>query len=157
MSTHRSLLLSLSLCLILSTSACRQPANSGTERVIISTDQAPEAVGPYSQAVRVGNTLYLSGQVGLLPGTGELVEGGIEAESRQAMQNIQAILDEAGFTFNDVTDVQVYLTDIEDYSTFNKIYASRFGENPPARAVVEVAGLPIGAMVEIKMTAVSRE
>lgn len=157
MSIRHSLLLSLSLCLLLSTTACRKQTNSGSDRVIISTDRAPEAVGPYSQAVRVGNTLYLSGQVGLVPGTGELAEGGIEAEARRAMQNIRAILNEAGFTFGDVTEVQVYLTDIGDYSTFNEIYASRFGENPPARAVVEVSALPIGALVEIKMTAVKTE
>lgn len=144
------------LCLLLLAGACGRKGDNGNDndREVIYTDRAPEAVGPYSQAVRVGNTLYLSGQVGLVPGTGKLAQGGLEPQTRQAMQNIQAVLEAAGFALSDVTEVEVYLTDMEDYGTFNDIYVSWFEDEPPARGVVEVARLPIGALVEIKMTAV---
>jgi len=153
--------LAVHTCLALLTGlaiACNPQPERGVpaeaEREIIHTENAPEPVGPYSQAVREGNTLYLSGQVGLVPGTGELAEGGIEPQTRQVMQNLAEVLEEAGFTYGDIVDVQVYLADIDHYAQFNKIYASRFGDDPPARAVVEVENLPLGALVEIKMTAV---
>ncbi|MFQ6615159.1 MAG: Rid family detoxifying hydrolase [Fidelibacterota bacterium] len=124
-------------------------------RRTISTPRAPAAMGPYSQAVQVGNTLYLAGQIGLDPSTGELVEGGIEAETRQALENLAAILDEAGFTFVDVVQVQVFLADLEDYGAMNRVYGTYFAAAPPARAVVEVSKIPRNAQVEITMIAVS--
>jgi 2-iminobutanoate/2-iminopropanoate deaminase len=124
------------------------------EREIIVTEDAPAAIGPYSQAVRVGQTLYLAGQIGLDPATGQLITGGIEAETRQVMTNIQAVLAAAGYAFEDVVQVQVYLADLDDYGTFNTLYAEYFGEYPPARAVVQVDRLPREARVEVMITAV---
>ena len=134
--------------------ACAQPK---PDRQIIATDDAPAAIGPYSQAVRVGNTLYLAGQIGLDPATGQLAEGGIEAETHQALRNIHAILEAAGFTMADVVQVQAYLADLNDYGAFNAVYATYFGDAPPARAVVQVARIPRDAGVEIMATAVRGE
>lgn len=125
------------------------------DRKIISTSRAPAAIGPYSQAVQVGNTLYLAGQIGLDPSTGEMVEGGIEAETRRVLENLGAILDAAGFTFGDVVQVQVFLSDLNDYGAMNRVYESYFATDPPARAVVEVSKIPRGARVEIALIAVS--
>lgn len=120
----------------------------------IATDGAPEAIGPYSQGVQVGHTLYLAGQIGLDPATGALVDGGIEAETRQAMDNLQAVLAAAGFSMDDVVEAQVFLADLEDYGPMNDVYGSYFDAAPPARAAVQVARLPRDARVEIKLTAV---
>ena len=133
---------------------CYSKNDKPVSQNIISTSKAPEAVGPYSQAVQVGNRLYLAGQVGLNPETGELAGESIERQTTQALQNIKSILDEAGFTINDLVDVQVFLTDVSQYSTFNELYAEWVGENPPARTLVEVSELPIGAKVEIKVIAI---
>ena len=123
------------------------------DRAVIETDGAPAAIGPYSQGVRVGSTLYLAGQIGLDPSTGELVSGGIEAETRRAMQNLEAVLVAAGYSFGDVVQAQVFLADLAEYGQMNEIYASYFGEAAPARAAVQVARLPRDARVEIMMTA----
>lgn len=141
---------------ILIFASCTAPERGAepAQREVIATEKAPAAIGPYSQAIRHGNTLYLAGQVGIDPATGKLVEGGLEDEARQAMDNLAAVLEEAGFSFDDVVEVQVFLADIEDFGAFNEVYAPYFGEGPPARAVVGVEALPIGARVEIKMTAV---
>lgn len=129
-----------------------------TARVRIDTDRAPAAIGPYSQGVLAGNTLYLAGQIALDPASGEMVgtgpEGGIEAETRQVMENLGAVLEAAGFTFEQVVQSQVFLVDLEDFAAMNQVYASYFGDLPPARATVGVASLPRGARVEILMTAV---
>lgn len=125
------------------------------DREVISTERAPAAIGPYSQGVKVGNTLYLSGQIGIDPATGSLVEGGIKAETHQALRNLGAVLDAAGLGFEDVVQVQVFLADLNDYGAMNSVYESYFGENPPARAAVQVARLPRDARVEIMMAAVS--
>ncbi|HMB90023.1 MAG TPA: RidA family protein [Rhodothermales bacterium] len=122
-------------------------------REVIATDGAPAAIGPYSQAVRVGNTLYCAGQIGLDPATGQLVEGGIEAETRRALDNQKAVLEAAGFTLNDVVQAQVFLADLGDYSAMNEVYATYFTKSPPARAAVQVARLPRDARVEIMLTA----
>lgn len=140
----------LGLALLLA--GCRQTA---LDREVISTERAPAAIGPYSQAVRVGNTLYLSGQIGIDPVTGRLVEGGIEAETHQALRNLGAVLNAAAFGFEDVVQVQVFLADLSDYGTMNAAYQTYFGENPPARAAVQVARIPRDARVEIMMVAVS--
>lgn len=123
------------------------------DREIIQTDRAPAAIGPYSQAVRVGNTLYVAGQIGIDPSTGNLVEG-IEQQTHQVLKNIQAILEAAGFSINDVVQSQVFLADLSHYPAMNEIYASYFKEKPPARAAVQVARLPRDALVEIMVTAV---
>ncbi len=121
---------------------------------IISTSDAPAAIGPYSQAVRVGNTIYLAGQIGLGPKTGELVGSGIEAQTHQVMQNLGAVLKAAGYEFEDVVQVQAFLSDLKNYQNMNTVYAKYFKANPPARAVVEAARLPKDALVEIMMVAV---
>ncbi|MFB0516395.1 MAG: RidA family protein [Candidatus Neomarinimicrobiota bacterium] len=124
------------------------------EREIIATDKAPAAIGPYSQAVRAGRTLYLAGQIGLDPSTGQLVSGGIENETHQVMANIQAVLEAAGYTLTDVVQVQAYLADLDEYGAFNAVYAGYFGDRPPARAVVQAVRLPRDVRVEVMATAV---
>ena len=121
---------------------------------IIATENAPKALAVYSQAVQAGNTLYLAGQIGLDPATRKLVEGGVQAETRQAIENCRAILEAAGFSLKDVVQVQVLLGNIADYQAMNEVYATFFTESPPARAAFAVAALPAGAKVEILMTAV---
>ncbi len=123
-------------------------------RQVIATDRAPAAIGPYSQAVRVGRNLYLSGQIGIDPATGEMVPGGVEAETRQALANAGAVLEAAGFTHADVVQSIVFLADMDDYAAVNAVYGELFSGAPPARAAVEVAGLPKDARVEIMMTAI---
>ena len=122
-----------------------------TKRVI-STDNAPQAIGPYSQAIQVNNTLYLAGQIALDPITGQMVENKIEVQTHRVMKNLGAVLSEAGFSFNDVVQSQVFLSDLNHYKPMNKIYAEYFSSKPPARAVVETA-LPRDALVEIMMVA----
>jgi 2-iminobutanoate/2-iminopropanoate deaminase len=124
------------------------------ERRVVATGRAPAAIAAYSQAVQVGNTLYLAGQIGLDPATRQLVPGGIRAEARQALENCKAILEAAGFRLQDVVQVQVLLADIGDYAALNEIYVTYFPKDPPARAAYAVAALPAGARVEILMTAV---
>jgi 2-iminobutanoate/2-iminopropanoate deaminase len=123
------------------------------KRVIIKTDNAPEAIGPYSQAVLIDNTLYLAGQIPLDPDSGKMVNGGIEPQTQQVMKNIQEVLHAAGFAFDDVVQVQIFLTDLNHYSVVNKIYATYFRQEPPARAVVEVKRLPKDSLIEILVTA----
>lgn len=125
-------------------------------RRTIETSAAPKPIGPYSQAVQVGDTLYLSGQLGIDPATGELALGGIERETRKALDNCRAILAAAGFDLADVVQVQVFLEDMDDFPAMNRVYAEYFPRNPPARATLEVADLPRNARVEILMTAVKR-
>lgn len=122
-------------------------------RTEIASDKAPAAIGPYAQAVQSGGLLFLSGQIGLDPNTGVLVSGGIEAETRQTLANIQAILNEADYDWADVVQVQVYLSDLNDYAVMNEIYAETFGTVRPARAAMEVARLPRDARIEIMVTA----
>ncbi len=138
------------LLLILFLASCA----SGPVKTIIATDAAPAAIGPYSQAVQVGDTLYLSGQIAIDPATGKLVEGGIEAEARQVLKNIQAVLEAAGMGFADVVQAQVFLKDLDHYSLVNKIYAEYFKKDFPARAAVQVARLPKDVAIEIMAVAV---
>lgn len=123
-------------------------------REIISTPDAPAAIGPYSQAVRADNTLYCSGQIPLDPETGLLVEGGIEMQTERSLLNLQAVLREAGLTFDNVVQVTVYLIDMADFSAMNTVYAGFMAEAPPSRVTIAVAGLPRGARVEISCIAV---
>lgn len=119
----------------------------------IETDRAPTAIGPYSQAIKAGDFLYCSGQVPLVPGTGELISGGIEEQATQSLVNLQQVLSVAGVDFDSVVKTTIYLTDLDDFSVVNEIYASFCGEVAPARATVQVAALPKGALVEIDAVA----
>ena len=118
----------------------------------IETNKAPEAIGPYSQAIEIDNTLYLAGQIGLDPTSGKLVDGGIEKQTDRVMKNLQAVLDAAGYTFDNVVQTQVFVADLNDYKAMNDVYAKYFSDAPPARAAVQ-AVLPRGALVEIMMVA----
>jgi 2-iminobutanoate/2-iminopropanoate deaminase len=120
---------------------------------IISTKNAPAAVGPYSQAVEVNGTLYVSGQVPLDPLTGRIVEGGITEQTIQVLKNIGAILDAAGYSYKDVVKCTCLLNDIIDFKAMNEVYGSFFTDNMPARAAYAVADLPLGALVEIELIA----
>ncbi|MCR4666385.1 MAG: RidA family protein [Desulfovibrio sp.] len=117
---------------------------------IISTKEAPSAVGPYSQAVKVGNTVYLSGQIGLDPAEGKIVEGGIAAQTRQCLRNIAAILRNLGTDAGAVVKTTVFITNIADFAIVNKEYAEFFTHDCPARSCVSVRDLPLGALVEIE-------
>lgn len=121
-------------------------------RQAINTTAAPAAIGPYSQAVRAGGFIFTSGQIGLDPTTGKLVEG-IEAQTRQALANLAVILETAGASFEDVVKTTIFLADMGDFQTVNMIYASKFAADPPARSTVQVAALPRRALVEIEMVA----
>ncbi len=122
----------------------------------VSTPEAPQAIGPYSQAFRAGDTLYLAGQLGLDPATRELVPGGIQAETRRALENLKAVLATAGFSLGEVVQAQVFLADLADFAAMNEVYATYFPAEPPARATVQVAALPRGARVEIALVAVRK-
>lgn len=134
------------------TDAQNEEFTSSIKEVIV-TEMAPAAIGPYSQAVKVGNTVWVAGQIGLDPVTGTMVEGGLEAETKQVMANIEAILKASGLEFKDVVQSQVFLADLNDYQRFNELYAGYFSLTPPARAVVEVARLPRDARVEVMVVA----
>jgi 2-iminobutanoate/2-iminopropanoate deaminase len=118
-----------------------------------STDGAPKAIGPYSQAVLEGGFLFASGQIPLDPATGELVAGGIEPSTERVLDNMEAVLKSAGLAFHDVVKTTVFLVKSEDFPAMNAIYARRFGDHRPARSTVIVAALPKGATVEIDMIA----
>jgi 2-iminobutanoate/2-iminopropanoate deaminase len=120
---------------------------------IVSTEKAPRAIGPYSQAIVVENLVFTAGQVGLDPVTMELVEGGVKAQTRQVLTNLRHVLDTADSGLNFVVKTTVFLQDMGDFSEMNSVYAEFFPENPPARSTVQVAALPKGALVEIECVA----
>lgn len=122
-------------------------------KTIVSTDNAPEAIGPYSQGVGFGNIVFFSGQIPIDPDTGDLVEGDIERQTRQVMANLEAVLEAAGLNFSHVLRTTIFLDDMDDFSAVNEIYAGFFDDNPPARACVEVSRLPKDVAVEIDMIA----
>jgi 2-iminobutanoate/2-iminopropanoate deaminase len=124
-----------------------------SDRRTITTGRAPQAIGPYSQAIRSGDLLFLSGQIPLDPATGELVRGDIEQEVARVLDNIAAVLEAAGAGFGDVVRTTVFLVDLGDFQAMNAIYARAFGEARPARSTVQVAALPRGARVEIDVIA----
>jgi 2-iminobutanoate/2-iminopropanoate deaminase len=124
------------------------------QRHVTATADAPAAVGPYSQAIRSGDTVYTAGQLGLDPATGKLAEGGIQAQTRQALRNIQAILAASGSGMAHVVKTTVFLQDMADFRDMNEVYASFFTDAPPARSTVQVAALPLGGLVEIEAVAV---
>lgn len=117
---------------------------------IITTAQAPAAIGPYSQAVQAGSTVYFSGQLGIDPATGKLAEGGVEGQAVQSLKNVQALLAEVGATAENVVKTTVYITDMADFPVVNTAYAKVFSQNFPARSCVAVKQLPLGGLVEIE-------
>ena len=118
---------------------------------VISTTKAPAAIGPYSQAIQVGNLVYTSGQIPIDPATGAFVEGGIKEQTRQSLLNVQAILAEVGLTMNNVIKTTVFMADMNDFADMNAVYAEFFTEPYPARSAVAVRTLPKGALVEIEV------
>jgi len=124
---------------------------------IISTDEAPWAIGPYSQAVRSRNLLFCSGQIPLDPKSGEIVSGDIAAQTRRVLDNIAAVLRAEGLTFDNVVKTTIFLTDLRDFQTVNEVYSSYFKQQPPARSTVQVSALPKGARVEIEAIAAAEE
>ena len=121
---------------------------------VIHTENAPAAIGPYSQAVKAGNLLFVSGQVPFVPETMEIVEGDVKAQTAQSLKNLQAILKEAGADFSNGVKTTVFIKDMNEFAQINEVYAEYFGENKPARACVEVARLPKDVKVEIELIAV---
>ena len=120
---------------------------------VINTTKAPAAIGPYSQAIQVGNLVYTSGQIPINPVTGVFVEGGIMEQTRQSLQNVKAILEEAGLTMSNVVKTTVFMADMNDFADMNAVYAEFFAEPYPARSAVAVKTLPKGALVEIEVVA----
>ncbi|NYE57811.1 RidA family protein [Carboxydothermus ferrireducens] len=120
---------------------------------VINTSKAPQAIGPYSQAIKVNGFLFVSGQIGINPQTGELVPGGVEAQIKQAMENIRQILSAAGMEFSHVVKTTIFITNMDDFTAVNKIYSEYFGKVFPARSCIAVASLPKGALVEVEVVA----
>jgi|TARA_B000000475_G_scaffold23836_1_gene18894 reactive intermediate/imine deaminase len=117
---------------------------------IISTENAPQAIGPYSQAVKAGGLMFISGQIPLNPETGDLVSGSIEDEANQVLQNIKSICEAAGYGMEDIVKITIFLTDLGNFATVNEVMKKHFSEPYPARATVEISGLPLGVNVEIE-------
>jgi len=122
-------------------------------RQIIATDKAPAAVGPYSQGVRVGDLVFTAGQLGIVPGTKEFAGPDIEAQTRQALENLKAVLEAGGSCLENVVKTTVFLQDIGEFTRMNAVYAEFFPQGPPARSAVQVAALPLGGRVEIEALA----
>jgi 2-iminobutanoate/2-iminopropanoate deaminase len=120
---------------------------------VVSTANAPGAIGPYSQAIKLGNLVFTAGQIPLDPATGQVVDGDIKAQTERVMKNVSAILDEAGSSISKVLKTTCYLTDLGDFAAFNEVYARYMGSNRPARSTVQVAALPAGALVEVETIA----
>lgn len=122
---------------------------------VINTAKAPAAIGPYSQAIKAGNTLYISGQIPFVPETMQVISDDIKEQTKQCLENLKGILEEAGMTFNDVVKTSVFIKDMNEFAAINEVYASYFTDNKPARACVEVARLPRDVRVEIEAIAVT--
>ncbi|MEX1157411.1 MAG: RidA family protein [Thermomicrobiales bacterium] len=120
---------------------------------VVATDKAPGAIGPYSQAIKVGNLVFTAGQIPLDPATGKLVEGDIAAQTEQVMKNLQAVLEASGSSMGRVVKTTCFLTDLDDFAAFNAVYASYFTDNRPARSTVQAGRLPGGANVEVDCVA----
>ena len=123
------------------------------ERTVVHTEDAPKAVGPYSQGIRTGGLLFSSGQIPIDPASGALVSGPIEEQTRRVMENLRAVLEAAGTNFGRVVRTTIYLTNLSDFAKVNAVYASYFPSAPPARSTVQVAALPLGASIEIDLIA----
>ena len=124
------------------------------EKKVVNADKAPAAVGPYSHAIKWGNMLFTSGQIPLEPGSGQVVKGGIQAQTRQALENLKQVLAAGGAGFSDVVKTTCFLNDMNDFAQFNEVYAEVFKDNPPARSCVAVDRLPKDVLVEIEVIAV---
>ena len=124
------------------------------KKEIINTEKAPAALGPYSKAIKTGNTIYVSGQIPLIPETMEIISDDVQEQTKQSLENVKAVLEAAGATLNDVVKASVFIKDMNDFAKINEIYATYFTENNPARACVEVARLPKDVKVEIEVIAV---
>lgn len=124
-----------------------------THKEILNTEKAPAAIGPYNQAIKADKTLYVSGQIPLIPETMELIETGVVDETHQVLKNVKAILDNAGYTFNDVVKASIFLSDMANFAAVNEVYAQYFNENQPARECVAVKTLPKNVNVEISVIA----
>lgn len=124
------------------------------EKIVISTEKAPKAIGPYSQGIKAGNMIYTSGQLPMDPATGQLVQDNIKNEARQALTNLKEVLAEGGASLTDVVKVNVYIKDMNQFGQINEVYGEFFNEHKPARACVEVARLPLDANVEIEAVAI---
>jgi len=124
---------------------------------IIKTDRAPQAIGPYSQAIKTNGFVYASGQVALDPATGQFVEGGIVEQTEQVLRNLSAVLEAAGTSLDQVIKTTVFLADMADFAAMNEVYGKFFGSEPPARATVQAAGLPRDARVEIEVVALAAD
>jgi 2-iminobutanoate/2-iminopropanoate deaminase len=124
------------------------------EKKVIKTDNAPAAIGPYSQAIEVNGTIYISGQIPIDPQTGKLVEGGIKEQTHQVLKNIGAILKAAGCSYQNVVKSTCLLANMDDFKDMNEVYAQYYSENPPARAAYGVLKLPLGSMIEIETIAI---
>lgn len=122
-------------------------------RSVIATDKAPGAIGPYSQAIKLGNVVYTAGQIPLDPSTGQMAEGDIKVQTEQALNNLKAILEEAGSSFDKIVKTTCFLADLGDFGDFNDVYAKFMGDNRPARSTIQVAALPAGALVEVEAIA----
>jgi 2-iminobutanoate/2-iminopropanoate deaminase len=120
---------------------------------IISTTEAPAAVGPYSQAIRIGNFVFCSGQIPLDPKTAQMIQGDISAQTRRVMENISAILRAEGLTFENIIKTTIFLTNLADFQIVNELYGSYFKSDPPARSTIQVSALPKGASIEIEVIA----
>jgi 2-iminobutanoate/2-iminopropanoate deaminase len=123
------------------------------KREVVYTDKAPKAIGPYSQAIRTDTIIFVAGQTGIDPATGEVVPGGVEAQTHQVLTNLRNVIEAAGSSFKYVVKTTVFLRDMNDFAKMNAIYAEYFGENPPARSTIAVAGLPKNGLVEIEAIA----
>lgn len=123
------------------------------EKKVIRTDKAPAPIGPYNQAIQYGDMLYVSGQIAIDPKTGDLVQGSIQEETHMVMKNLKAVLNEAGMDFSNIIKSSIFIMDMGQFAQINEAYAEYFGENPPARETVQVAGLPKGVNVEISVIA----
>jgi 2-iminobutanoate/2-iminopropanoate deaminase len=126
-----------------------------TKRKVVTTDRAPAALGPYSQAIRSGGMIFTAGQVPLDPDSGTLVTGSIEDQTHQVLRNVAAVLEAAGSGLDRVLKTTVFLTDLGDFQRMNAVYAEFFGDEPPARSAVQVAALPLGAAIEIECVALA--
>jgi 2-iminobutanoate/2-iminopropanoate deaminase len=127
------------------------------KKTIVHTENAPAVVGPYSQAVKIGELVYTAGQIALNPATGQMVEGDVQAQTEQVLKNLHAVLKAAGSSLKNVVKVTVFLQDMGDFKAMNEVYGRYFDKKPPARSAVQVAALPLGAQVEIEAVALVKK
>jgi len=153
----KQLLFSILILFVLMGFACQNEKSEPLTKTIISTTDAPAAIGPYSQAVMVGNTLYCSGQIAIDPTTGKMIEGDVQEETHQVLKNLGAVLKAVGMDYKDAVRATVFMSDMDNYGKINEVYKQYFTESPPARAAVQVARLPKDVQVEISLVAVKTE